>query len=219
MAERKIRTYTSDDVAVTYDLKRCIHARECVKGLPAVFDVNKRPWIQPDQATADEVAEVVQRCPTGALHFIRKDGGDAEPTPDENNINIVADGPLYVHGDITLKHINGDTMLNDMRIALCRCGQSGDKPFCDNSHKDAGFTADGLIPEDKRMVEASESGGKLDITPGTNGPLALSGNFTITDATGETVFSGDKCWLCRCGASANKPFCDGTHNKIDFEAE
>ena len=74
----KIRRYTSADIDVTYDVKRCIHAAECVRGLPAVFDTKKRPWVQPDKANADTVAEVILRCPSGALHYERKDGGAAE---------------------------------------------------------------------------------------------------------------------------------------------
>ena len=74
----KVKTYWSDDIVVAYDAGRCIHAAECVRGLPGVFDTGKQPWIQPANAAADAVAEVVMRCPTGALHFERKDGGAAE---------------------------------------------------------------------------------------------------------------------------------------------
>ena len=57
--DEKIYTYKSDDITVRYDLKRCIHAKECVKGLRKVFDPNKRPWIQPDEASAEQIANVV----------------------------------------------------------------------------------------------------------------------------------------------------------------
>lgn len=67
MPER--RTYTGRDVAVSFDAGLCRHAAECVRGLPEVFDTQRRPWILPDGAGADRVIEVVGRCPSGALRI------------------------------------------------------------------------------------------------------------------------------------------------------
>ena len=78
------KAYRSEKITVSFDLERCIHSAECVRGLPAVFDAEKRPWIQPDRSDPDRVAEVVMRCPTGALQFERRDGGTEEPMPNEN---------------------------------------------------------------------------------------------------------------------------------------
>jgi uncharacterized Fe-S cluster protein YjdI len=66
------KTYTGTDVDVSFDAAVCAHAAECVRGLPAVFDTQRRPWIQPDGAPADEVVEVVGRCPSGALRIERR---------------------------------------------------------------------------------------------------------------------------------------------------
>jgi uncharacterized Fe-S cluster protein YjdI len=63
------RAYTAPGVTVYYERGRCLHFAECVRGLPQVFDGHKRPWIQPENASAEEVAEVVRRCPSGALHY------------------------------------------------------------------------------------------------------------------------------------------------------
>jgi uncharacterized Fe-S cluster protein YjdI len=63
------RAYTATEVTVFYDRSRCRHYAECVRGLPQVFDPARRPWIRADLADADTVAEVVRRCPTGALHY------------------------------------------------------------------------------------------------------------------------------------------------------
>jgi hypothetical protein len=68
-----------------------------------VFNPSERPWVNPERAKADHVAEVVMRCPTGALQFERKDGGATEPIPQENAIAVSIDGPLYVRGDIHIK--------------------------------------------------------------------------------------------------------------------
>jgi uncharacterized Fe-S cluster protein YjdI len=138
----KILVYDGDEITVQYSVTRCIHAAECVRGLPAVFDPNRRPWIDPNAASAEEIAAVVQRCPTGALHFVRKDGGEAEAEPEENTITLVPDGPLYLHGNIEIQHSDGTVLLQDTRVALCRCGASKAKPFCDGSHTQAGFQAE-----------------------------------------------------------------------------
>jgi uncharacterized Fe-S cluster protein YjdI len=130
------RTYRGEGVEVTYDAKRCLHAAECVRGLPEVFDPQKRPWIQPEEADADKIAEVVRRCPTGALHYALASG--AEEVGDEaTNVAPQSDGPLFVKG--TLRIETPDGTLEETRVALCRCGQSGNKPFCDNTHKKVGW--------------------------------------------------------------------------------
>jgi uncharacterized Fe-S cluster protein YjdI len=110
------KAYRSEKITVSFDLERCIHSAECVKGLPEVFDTEKRPWIQPDRSHADRVAEVVMRCPTGALQFERRDGGAEEPVPDENIVVVAADGPLYVRGDIEIKDSTGTTLLEDTAL-------------------------------------------------------------------------------------------------------
>ncbi len=215
----KPRTYEGQDIGVTYDLKRCIHAKECVNRLSAVFDVDKRPWIQPDNASADDLAETILLCPTGALHYDRKDGGLEEQAPEENMIRLVIDGPLYIRGDVEVMNSNKETVVEDTRIALCRCGASEHKPFCDNSHIEAGFK-DSATPDEKPDSDPNTSGdSKLHIDTAKNGPLLLRGEFEIVDAQGQSVHIGNKAALCRCGHSSNKPFCDGTHSNIDFEAD
>lgn len=219
MSERKIRTYTNEAIQVTYDLGRCIHAEECVRGLPAVFDPAKRPWIQPGNAPAEDVALVIMRCPTGALHYQRQDGGAAEPIPKENTLHIKEDGPLYLTGDVQIVTADEKLLLEDTRVALCRCGTSADKPFCDNSHRGAGFSDPGRAKVVQRDRVGYAPGGVLVIQPSTNGPYLLEGNFTILDRDGNVVFLGDKAELCRCGGSQNKPFCDGTHKQKEFLAD
>jgi len=137
MAEPK--AYTTPDITVTYDVKRCIHAAECVRRLPQVFDTNQRPWIQPANAGANEIAETIQHCPTGALQYTRHDGGSAEPIPAETTIQVRPNGPLFVRGNVKVTDANGAVLSDSTRAALCRCGQSENKPFCDNTHRKIGF--------------------------------------------------------------------------------
>lgn len=213
----KIRTYDSDAIAVQYDIKRCIHAEVCVTRLRAVFDPQKRPWIQPaNTPSVDELADVIEHCPSGALHHTRKDGGPAEATPETNSARLVKDGPVYVRGEIHIASADGTVTMTETRIGLCRCGASQNKPFCDNSHLNTGFTADAKADRAAAEPAATPASGPLTLTLNTNGPVTAAGRLIITDEAGRVIYDGDKTWLCRCGGSANKPFCDGTHKTNGF---
>ncbi len=204
------KAYTSDEIEVTFDLGRCIHAAVCVSTLPAVFDTQARPWIQPANGAADEIAQVIEHCPSGALQYRRKDGRQAEVAPANNTLVLQKDGPIYVHGDLALQ---GD---RTTRVALCRCGASNNKPFCDNSHRKTAFSAPGTV--EISCEDDADVGGSLAINPSENGPVLLNGNFEIIGAQDGSRYCGNRGALCRCGHSENKPFCDGTHKKIGFEA-
>jgi CDGSH-type Zn-finger protein/uncharacterized Fe-S cluster protein YjdI len=218
--EEDIHKYAGEEITVSYDVNRCIHVRECVRGLPGVFDPDERPWIDPDEANAEEVAEVVMDCPTGALQFERADGSD-EPVPKKNTITVAPGGPLYLEGDVEITTPDDDVLLDDTRVALCRCGLSANKPLCDNSHQD-GFEADGTVAHTRSNEENDgneDSGGPLTVTPASGGPLLFDGAFGIQDASGEKVVQDGDAALCRCGASEDKPFCDGSHSDLDFTTE
>jgi len=141
MSTVKIYRYESEGVVVTYEARRCIHAEECVHGLPAAFDPKRKPWVDAKAAPADAIARVIERCPTGALQYERRDGGPQEAPPSMNTVRIAADGPLYLHGRVRIDDADGQPVVRDTRVALCRCGQSALKPFCDGTHKKIGFKA------------------------------------------------------------------------------
>ena len=145
MITSRLFRYNSGDIVVTYEVRRCIHAEECVHGLPAAFDPKRKPWVDPEAAPAAEVARVIERCPTGALQYERKDGGPQESPPPTNRIRIAADGPLYLLGRVLVDGADGQTVVRDTRVALCRCGKSGLKPFCDGSHGKSGFKDAGIV--------------------------------------------------------------------------
>jgi CDGSH-type Zn-finger protein/uncharacterized Fe-S cluster protein YjdI len=210
--------YTGEQIDVTYDAGRCIHVGECLRHLHAVFDTTRRPWVLPDAGSADDVAATVLTCPSGALHYERKDGGAAEPMLEHNTIRLVKNGPLYLRGDFTIVNGAGELVIEDTRASLCRCGGSANKPFCDNSHRTIGFKAPPSVPEPQTTSEPLD-GGKLHIETTTNGPLHVTGNFTVLNGKGEPIYQGLDESFCRCGGSANKPFCDGTHEKIGFVAD
>jgi CDGSH-type Zn-finger protein/uncharacterized Fe-S cluster protein YjdI len=213
----KIYTYESDAASVTWDKNRCIHAAACVRGLPEVFNPKERRWVRPENATADALLDVVAQCPTGALHLARKDGGAEEAALSTTTATIAPDGPLFLHGEITIETPDGEAVLADTRVALCRCGLSSNKPFCDNSHRGA-FADAGHLTESACAVPAVALGsGPVRIVPRANGSVFFEGPVTVVASDG-TAVTREKGAFCRCGASANKPFCDGAHRSIGFEA-
>jgi uncharacterized Fe-S cluster protein YjdI/CDGSH-type Zn-finger protein len=137
------RTYRGAQVEVSFDGGLCIHAAECVRRLPAVFDRDRRPWVLADNATAEELTTVIEACPSGALRYHRLDGRADEEPPAATMVTPIEDGPLLVRGELVVLHEDG-TREGLPRAALCRCGQSKNKPFCDNSHLQSGFRAPGV---------------------------------------------------------------------------
>lgn len=140
------REYRSESISVLWFAERCIHSGECIRALPGVFDPRRRPWVKVDAAGADAVADAVLRCPTGALHYVRRDGGPQEPAPEGVAVRTVRDGPYHVRGRVEVRTGGGELVREDTRMALCRCGKSGHMPFCDNSHRAAGFRDPGAAP-------------------------------------------------------------------------
>lgn len=213
----RVRQYQGRGITVSYDVGRCIHAAKCVRGLPAVFDPRRRPWINPMDAEADAVAAVIACCPTGALHFSRQDGGTEEPQPPINTITVSPDGPLYLSGRIEIASPDGQVILKDTRVTLCRCGASKIKPYCDGSHTKSGFKdAAATITGQLKVIEGAAADGGLKVTPSANGPFIVQGPVELRNGRGELQSQGNRCSLCRCGASNRKPFCDGSHAKIGF---
>ncbi len=219
MSGTRIRSYEGADITVRYDVARCIHAAECVRGLNRVFDPDAKPWINPDGAPAEDIAKVIHECPTGALSYERHEEARSNPpsvVPSPGELTICADGPIYVHGNLELISPDGESTGRETRLALCRCGASTNKPFCDNSHTGVEFLDTGEIQTEGGDGSASE--GNLVMTPLPNGPMLLRGPFVLTSADGSRVFRGEKAALCRCGESANKPFCDGAHARVGFQS-
>lgn len=215
----RIFTYESNEIEVTWDQKRCIHAARCVRGLGEVFDTGKKPWIQPEKRSADEVADVIERCPTGALHYKMKKADRTEKPSSRNRVQPQRNGPIYFFGNLEVQDAEGNTVLKETRFAMCRCGSSHNKPACDNSHKkldwSAPVSADTTDMDD--MDEAIQD--KLLIKLMKNGPVLLEGTYTLESPEIGEFTSSKGIALCRCGGSSNKPFCDGTHKKIGFKAE
>ena len=216
MGDKKIFDYPGKQVDVHWDGRLCIHIAECSKASDDLFVSGREPWCIPDKTTNEEVAEVCERCPSGALTYTDRTG-ISEETPGKNTVNIVYNGPLYLRGNLAIEGAPDDMQGVKYRAALCRCGHSKNKPFCDNSHHEAGFIDYGAVGETGPGLE--NEGGKLEIRPVQDGPLLVSGNVTVVASSGRIAWQGDNLALCRCGASKNKPFCDGSHKKAGFRSD
>ena len=132
MAESTRKRYKGRAVEVSYDPARCRHAAECVRGLPAVFDTDRRPWILPDGAAPADVVRVVARCPTGALRTHSRTPTQREQPATPTEVTALPDGPLLLRGDLHLT-APGGVDEHETRAALCSCGRSANAPHCDGS--------------------------------------------------------------------------------------
>jgi CDGSH-type Zn-finger protein/uncharacterized Fe-S cluster protein YjdI len=199
--------------AIHFDGKRCIHSRQCVLRQPAVFKANvEGAWIDPDAAPPDALLEVAHNCPSGAITIERFDGGLQEAPPAVNLITVRENGPLAFHAELS---IGGQS--SGFRVTLCRCGQSQAKPFCDGAHAASQFSATGE-PSTTPSQPLGSRNGPVNLSPAPNGPLLVKGNVEIISGTGRTLNRTSSTALCRCGASSNKPYCDGSHARIGFVA-
>ena len=128
------RRYDGDGIAVSWYAARCIHDAACVRAQPRVFNPRRRPWINASAADAEAVAAAVRACPTGALQY-EMPNGQGEPVEQVATVRHIANGPVYVRGNIAITDEDGNVIRRGSRFALCQCGKSNNKPFCDNSHR------------------------------------------------------------------------------------
>ena len=206
-----IETAIGKSATIEFNGQLCIHARRCVLSQPTVFKANvEGPWIDPDAASAEALLDVALNCPSGAIRVSR--GGANETNPKVNTISVRENGPLAINAEIMLA---GEPI--GMRATLCRCGLSKNKPYCDSSHVAAAFAATGE-PTTTESAALAKRDGVLSITPYPNGPLGVAGPVEIISGTGRTINRVERTALCRCGHSANKPYCDGAHAKAGFVA-
>jgi len=133
-------------------------------------------------------------------------------------INIARNGPLLVKGLKHLKDADGNPIPMEKDVmALCRCGASENKPFCDGTHKEIGFTGDVAPGSETTADGEGTADGAEEISFFEDGPLHIQGGVKLKNPDGGAPEDSNEYFLCRCGASKNKPFCDGTHKEIGFK--
>ncbi|MEI6696547.1 MAG: (4Fe-4S)-binding protein [Bacteroidota bacterium] len=137
--EKIKKKYSNGEVTVIWEPQLCDHSGICYRSLPDVFKPSSRPWIDANAATTLEIIKTVKRCPTKAITFEL----NGEITENENKsktiITILQDGPLLLDGNFKVMDNNGNEVVCSDSIALCRCGASKIKPFCDGAHHRIGF--------------------------------------------------------------------------------
>ena len=211
-----IEVVKGQEVTIHFDAQRCIHSRSCVLDHPDVYVPNvKGEWIYPDATAAAEVIRTGQNCPSGAIQVIRNDGsGSSNASPLVNTLRVRENGPLAIEAELQIKGAAQAVP----RATLCRCGHSQNKPFCDGAHADAGFAATGE-PLTAQFESLPVRNGPVNVVPLANGPLRIAGNLELVSGTGRTLNKVTETYLCRCGQSKNKPYCDGAHVAAGFVAE
>ncbi len=132
--------YTNGEITVTWKPDQCIHSKICWTGLLEVFDPRRRPWINMDAGTTELITEQVNKCPSGALSYFSNAENTVAPSVDVDTIIEVSEnGPLLVYGNVTIKDKAGNETVKYKTTALCRCGASSNKPYCDGTHVKIGF--------------------------------------------------------------------------------
>ena len=136
------KEYTNGEVTIKWQPDLCIHSANCVNNLPRVFKPKEKPWIQVEGASTEAIIETIKKCPSGALSYYMNNEKDAtmEDQSAVTNIKIRKGGSTLVTGKFVIEHADG-TIEEKTKCALCRCGASGNMPFCDGSHKEANFEA------------------------------------------------------------------------------
>jgi len=137
------KKYTNGEVTIVWKPQNCIHSTICWKaatGMPDVFNPANRPWIKPENASTEAIIAQVKNCPSAALTYYRNhEEAVEEKIASECIVETVPNGPLLVYGNILIKNSDGVETKKSKVTAFCRCGASGNKPYCDGTHNKVGF--------------------------------------------------------------------------------
>jgi uncharacterized Fe-S cluster protein YjdI len=137
------KNYTNGEVTIVWQPKMCIHSAKCWRGenaLPEVFNPMEKPWINPNGASTERIIEQVKACPSGAISFYMNNNLEkSERIISETIAETIPNGPLLIYGNISVKDSEGNQTQKSKVTAFCRCGASGNKPYCDGSHAKIDF--------------------------------------------------------------------------------
>jgi uncharacterized Fe-S cluster protein YjdI/CDGSH-type Zn-finger protein len=145
------KKYTNGEVTIVWKPSLCAHSANCFRGLPEVFKPAEKPWITPEGSTTERIVAQVKECPSGALSYYNNSDSEVrfeETEVRETEIEVKPKGPLLVKGTFTIKHKDGSLERRERNTTFCRCGHSGNKPFCDGTHRTVEFdTTESTPPE------------------------------------------------------------------------
>ena len=132
MENELVKKYQKENLTVVWKPKTCIHAAVCVKKLPNVYNPKERPWMKLENASVEELKAQIDACPSGALSY--EEEGVEKERNSGISVKVSPNGPLIIEGDVEITLSNGNTETKEKMAALCRCGHSSNKPYCDGAH-------------------------------------------------------------------------------------
>ena len=133
------KKYKNDDITVVWKPGLCIHAAECVKRLPEVYDPRAKPWIKIENASTSQLKSQIDKCPSGALSYQTNNIKIDKIMESKIKVSILENGPLLVDGTIEITKPDGTVENKEKTTAFCRCGASANKPYCDGQHRKIDF--------------------------------------------------------------------------------
>lgn len=141
------KEFSNGEITIFWQPEKCIHSANCLIGLPTVFNAKKKPWINIHAASSKEIMKIIDTCPSRSLTYLKstklvtsKPRKVAKKTPKFARIQILKGGPALVTGNFIIRdHKKKKIKLTNELVALCRCGGSSKKPFCDGTHQVIGF--------------------------------------------------------------------------------
>jgi CDGSH-type Zn-finger protein/ferredoxin len=129
----QLKRYDGQEISVTDNRGTCCHYGNCTEHLPEVFGERPEGFVQPNAASKEQIIDIVRHCPSGALGYLL-DGVEYAGEQREPSIYVSHNGPYHVRGGIDLHNTQRNEGASRDHYALCRCGRSKNKPFCDGSH-------------------------------------------------------------------------------------
>jgi len=139
---RRIDDYIGKQITIHDDRGICSHAGFCTDGLPNVFRMRVEPWINPDAESVEIIIATIIKCPSGALSYTI-DNVLHNSFSEIPEVQVTQDGPYFIKGSIELN--DDDKPESEEHFALCRCGKSRNKPFCDGEHWYYNFKDSGQV--------------------------------------------------------------------------
>lgn len=144
MSEGKTKEYSNGEITVIWKPDVCIHSGNCVKGSPDVFNPKERPWVKPDESSSKQIMQTIDTCPSGALFYRIENeslkNGESKKANGTLKIKATKNGPFLINAPVEIEVSSGEIKTSEGKTtALCRCGASSNKPFCDGSHTEIDF--------------------------------------------------------------------------------
>ena len=134
-----IKEYSNGSFTIVWKPGICIHAEICAKTLPQVYNPDVRPWIKAENASTSELTGQIDQCPSGALSYYVKGEENFQTEAEVTKVEVRPNGPLLVTGTLNVTNADGNTEVKTKKTAFCRCGASGNKPYCDGTHNKIDF--------------------------------------------------------------------------------